>query len=50
MLTRDFDYELPAAAIAQRPAPRGESRLLALDRAGEERHRHIADLPALLLP
>jgi S-adenosylmethionine:tRNA ribosyltransferase-isomerase len=50
LLTRDFDYELPAAAIAQRPAARGESRLLALDRAGKERHRRIADLPTLLRP
>ncbi len=50
MLTRDFDYPLPAAAIAQQPAPRGASRLLVLDRAGEERHRRIADLPALLRP
>ena len=50
MLTRDFDYSLPAAAIAQRPAPRGASRLLVLDRDGEERHRRIADLPALLRP
>ena len=50
MLTRDFDYSLPAAAIAQQPAPRGASRLLVLDREGEERHRRIADLPALLRP
>ncbi|HEY6320658.1 MAG TPA: tRNA preQ1(34) S-adenosylmethionine ribosyltransferase-isomerase QueA [Thermoanaerobaculia bacterium] len=50
MLTRDFDYPLPAAAIAQQPAPRGASRLLVLDREGEERHRRIADLPALLRP
>ena len=48
MLTRDFDFELPAAAIAQEPAPRGESRLLVLDREGEERHRRVGDLPALL--
>jgi len=48
LLTRDFDYELPAAAIAQRPVPRGESRLLVLDREGEDRHRRIADLPGLL--
>jgi S-adenosylmethionine:tRNA ribosyltransferase-isomerase len=48
VLTRDFDYELPAEAIAQRPAPRGESRLLALDREGDARHRRVADLPALL--
>jgi S-adenosylmethionine:tRNA ribosyltransferase-isomerase len=50
VLTRDFDYELPAEAIAQRPAPRGESRLLVLDRDGEGRHRRIAELPALLRP
>jgi len=50
LLTRDFDYSLPAAAIAQEPAPRGASRLLVLDREGEERHRRISDLPALLRP
>ena len=50
MLTRDFDYPLPAGAIAQQPAPRGASRLLVLDREGEARHRRIAELPALLRP
>ncbi|HET9769198.1 MAG TPA: tRNA preQ1(34) S-adenosylmethionine ribosyltransferase-isomerase QueA [Thermoanaerobaculia bacterium] len=50
MLVRDFDFELPDEAIAQRPAPRGESRLLALDAEGAERHRHVRDLPALLRP
>ena len=50
MLTSDFDYELPASAIAQRPAPRGESRLLVLDRHGPGRHRWVSDLPALLAP
>jgi len=50
LLTRDFDYPLPESAIAQHPAPRGTSRLLVLDRQGEERHRRIADLPALLRP
>jgi S-adenosylmethionine:tRNA ribosyltransferase-isomerase len=50
LLTRDFDYPLPAEAIAQQPAPRGASRLLVLDREGEARHRGIADLPALLRP
>ena len=50
MLTRDFDYPLPAAAIAQEPAPRGASRLLVMDREGEERHRRVSDLPALLRP
>jgi S-adenosylmethionine:tRNA ribosyltransferase-isomerase len=48
MLVRDFDFELPDEAIAQRPAPRGESRLLVLDAAGAERHRRVRDLPSLL--
>ncbi|HEX9940591.1 MAG TPA: tRNA preQ1(34) S-adenosylmethionine ribosyltransferase-isomerase QueA [Thermoanaerobaculia bacterium] len=50
MLTRDFDYHLPAASIAQEPAPRGESRLLVLDRTGPERHSRVRDLPRLLRP
>jgi S-adenosylmethionine:tRNA ribosyltransferase-isomerase len=50
VLTRDFDYELPADAIAQRPAPRGDSRLLVLDADGEARHRRPADLPEILRP
>ncbi|HSK80142.1 MAG TPA: tRNA preQ1(34) S-adenosylmethionine ribosyltransferase-isomerase QueA [Thermoanaerobaculia bacterium] len=50
MLTRDFDYELPPEAIAQEPAPRGESRLLVLDREGPERHARVRDLPQLLRP
>ncbi len=50
MLTRDFDFELPAASIAQEAAPRGESRLLLLDREGPERHARIGDLPRLLRP
>ena len=50
MLVRDFDFELPDEAIAQRPAPRGESRLLVLDAAGEQRHRRVRDLPELLRP
>jgi S-adenosylmethionine:tRNA ribosyltransferase-isomerase len=51
VLTRDFDFELPASSIAQEPAPRGESRLLVLDceeAGGSERHRRVRDLPALL--
>ncbi len=48
MLTRDFDYELPEESIAQEPAPRGESRLLVLDR--EDRHHRVKDLPRLLRP
>lgn len=50
MLTRDFDYELPPSAIAQEPAPRGESRLLVLDREGPERHARVRGLPGLLRP
>ena len=50
MLTRDFDYHLPAASIAQEPAARGESRLLVLDRQGPERHARVRDLPRLLCP
>jgi len=48
MLTRDFDYDLPEGAIADRPAPRGLSRLLVVDRMGADRHRLVRDLPALL--
>jgi S-adenosylmethionine:tRNA ribosyltransferase-isomerase len=44
-----FDYELPAELIAQRPRPRGSSRLLTLDRAsGAIEHRSFTDLPDLL--
>ncbi|MCP4654433.1 MAG: tRNA preQ1(34) S-adenosylmethionine ribosyltransferase-isomerase QueA [bacterium] len=50
MLTSEFDYHLPATAIAQRPVARGESRLLVLAAAGRERHRMIRDLPELLRP
>lgn len=50
MLTREFDFELPASAIAQEPAVRGQSRLLVLDAEGEARHRRVEDLPALLEP
>jgi S-adenosylmethionine:tRNA ribosyltransferase-isomerase len=48
VLTRDFDYDLPPESIAQQPAPRGESRLLVLDREGAGRHRTVRDLPRLL--
>lgn len=50
MLTSDFDYHLPAERIAQEAAPRGESRLLVLDREGPGRHSRIRDLPSLLRP
>ncbi len=47
----DFDFELPAEAIAQRPAPRGTARLMTLDRGtGGIGHRSVADLPGLLRP
>jgi S-adenosylmethionine:tRNA ribosyltransferase-isomerase len=50
VLTADFDYHLPEAAIAQRPAPRGDSRLLVLDAEGAGRHRRVRDLAELLAP
>lgn len=50
MLVDDFDFELPAEAIAQEPRPRGTSRLLRLAASGEERHRSVADLPKILRP
>lgn len=51
MRTQDFHFELPRESIAQRPRPRGTSRLMVLDRAtGEIAHRSIADLPDLLRP
>lgn len=48
----DFDYSLPAAAIAQVPAqPRHAARLLvSLDPLVEPQHRSVRDLPALLEP
>ena len=50
MNTDLFDYELPSAAIAQRPARDGSSRLLVVDATGDERYRHVVDLPSILLP
>ena len=48
----DFDFDLPADLIAQDPpAPRGASRLLALERSsGRVSHHQFADLPSLLRP
>jgi S-adenosylmethionine:tRNA ribosyltransferase-isomerase len=48
----DYDYELPAELIADRPTPRrDDSRLLVIDRqSGEIKHRRITDLPELLSP
>jgi len=51
MRVSDFSFVLPDELIAQVALPRGESRLLTLDRAtGEIRHRHIRDLPNELRP
>lgn len=52
MRRSDFDYDLPAALIAQHPLPeRGASRLLVLDGpSGAIGDRCFADLPDLLRP
>lgn len=52
MRVADFDFDLPAALIAQEPAAeRGASRLLRLDRVdGAISHHTFADLPDLLTP
>lgn len=50
----DFDYDLPATAIAQRPVePRSAARLLVapeVSPTGALDHRTVADLPQLLAP
>ena len=44
-----FDFNLPEELIAQQPAPRGESRLLVLDRtSGAVTHSSVRALPQLL--
>lgn len=46
-----YEYHLPPASIAQRPADRrDDARLMVLDRAGgaEPTDQHVRDLPALL--
>lgn len=52
MRASDFDYELPASAIAQVPIePRDAARLLVHHIARDEtEHRTVRDLPALLAP
>ena len=52
MRVSDFDFDLPADRIAQRPAAeRQAARLLVLDRAaGGLGHRTVGALPALLSP
>ena len=49
MLTELFDYSLPEELIAQSPGPRGQSRLLVLNRnTGLIQHRRFSDLPEYL--
>jgi S-adenosylmethionine:tRNA ribosyltransferase-isomerase len=49
MKVSDFDFELPDELIAQTAAPRGESRLLVLDRgSGRIVHTAIHELPSYL--
>jgi S-adenosylmethionine:tRNA ribosyltransferase-isomerase len=52
MKTSDFDYFLPAEAIAQKPAePRDSSRLLVLNHSsGAIEHRHFNDIITYLHP
>lgn len=51
MRTELFDYDLPPELIAQIPVPRGESRLLVLDRTtGEIAHRQFPDIVNYLQP
>lgn len=51
MLVAEFDFDLPAELIAQEARPRGESRLLVVNRAaGTFLERRIADVPSLLSP
>ncbi len=51
MHVSDFNFDLPDELIAQHAHPRGDSRLLVLDRAsGACRHTTIADLPSILVP
>jgi S-adenosylmethionine:tRNA ribosyltransferase-isomerase len=50
VLVRDFEYELPPDLVAQRPRPRGASRLLVLDAPSGSRHRRFAELPTILKP
>jgi S-adenosylmethionine:tRNA ribosyltransferase-isomerase len=51
VLVSAFDFDLPESQIAQEPAPRGESRLLVVNRAaGTWREERLRRLPALLEP
>lgn len=44
MNLKEFDFELPATLIAQRPEKRGLSRLLVLKRDGTILHRRFSDI------
>jgi S-adenosylmethionine:tRNA ribosyltransferase-isomerase len=51
MRVDEFDFELPLEQIAQEPRPRGESRLLVVDRAaGTWREAGFRELPSCLAP
>ena len=51
MRLEDFDFDLPEALIATRPArPRSSARLLVAGRAGAIRDARVSDLPAILRP
>src|SRR5215207_6372767 len=51
MRLEEFDYELPAARIAQVPIePRDAARLLVDRGSAPPEHRTVADLPSLLRP
>ena len=51
MQTSDFDYHLPVELIAQTPLPRGESRLMVVNRAKNEiTHHTFADILHFLKP
>ena len=51
MRVSEFDFDLPAELIAQTPAPRGESRLMVVDRSGDGvRHSSVSALPDQLRP
>ena len=52
MKVSDFDYDLPASCIAQRPAdPRDSSKLMRLNRRrGEVSHHIFADIADMLAP
>lgn len=52
LLTKDFDYDLPADRIAQTPvAPRDHSRLMVADRKKKTiEHRHFFDIIEYLKP